>query len=188
MSRPTSPCSRKASPPATRRSARCSPPPRWWTAVARAGGFAHGFTYLSNPLSCAIALAVTREVVDQGLIERAEKMGALLRRRLEELAAETATIGDVRGKGLLMAVELVADKSSKRSLPIAVNAPARFARVARQHGITPYARRTNAGKYGEWFMASPPLIVTEPQIDEIIDGLRATFRDFEDGLAREGLI
>ena len=157
-------------------------------AVARAGGFTHGFTYLSNPLSCAIALAVTREVVERDLIARAESMGDRLRARLDALAAETATIGDTRGKGLLMAVELVADKASKRGLPLEVNAPMRFLRVAAKHGLAVYSRRTNGGRYGDWFMASPPLIVTEVEIDEIIDRLAVTFREFEDGLARDGLI
>jgi adenosylmethionine-8-amino-7-oxononanoate aminotransferase len=154
--------------------------------VARAGGFMNGFTYFTNPLSCAVALAVTREVVEQGLIARAARLGALLRAQLDALAAESAIIGDVRGLGLLLAMEFVGDKATKQKLPIPLQAPMRFQRLAMRHGLAVYSRRTNGGAYGDWMMVSPPLTVTEEQIEEIIVGLRRALQEFELELRKSG--
>ena len=75
--------------------------------VVSSGGFLHGHTYASNPLSCAIANAVLNEVIENNLIENARIVGDYLKKGLERLASQQSIIGDVRGKGLLLAVEIV---------------------------------------------------------------------------------
>ena len=75
--------------------------------VVSSGGFLHGHTYASNPLSCAIANAVLNEVVENNLIENARIVGDYLKKGLERLESHLSIIGDVRGKGLLLAVEIV---------------------------------------------------------------------------------
>ncbi len=136
--------------------------------VAERGGFAHGYTYFSNPLSCAVGLAVVREMLDQDLMANAQRMGAVLRERLSTLMSRSPIVGDVRGKGLLMAIELVADKQTKAMIPVERMAPYRVADLALERGLIQYVRRTANGIYGDWLMVTPPLIVTEAQIDEVV--------------------
>ncbi|HEY5598901.1 MAG TPA: aminotransferase class III-fold pyridoxal phosphate-dependent enzyme [Kiloniellales bacterium] len=137
-------------------------------AVADSGGFAHAYTYFTNPLTCAVGLAVLRQVVARKLTENAACRGVYLRRCLEALMARSPIVGDVRGKGLLMAIELVADKQSKAMIPLPRMAPYRIAELAFERGLLQYVRRTANGKYGDWLMITPPLIVTDAQIDEIV--------------------
>ena len=137
--------------------------------VLDAGGFIHGFTYAGNPLACAAGNAVLDEILEQDLMERATQMGERLRQRLEELVPRFGLIGDVRGKGLLLAVELVADRASMEPLPPAAMAAARLTELAFERGLILYWRRTRGGDRGDHVMVCPPLIVTEDQIDELID-------------------
>ncbi|MGY6409412.1 MAG: aminotransferase family protein [Alkalilacustris sp.] len=136
-------------------------------AVLDAGGFLHGFTYAGNPLACAAGAAVLDEIARMGLVANAEAMGRALRARLEGLMARHAIIGDVRGQGLLMAVEFMADRARKTPLPAHLNAHQRFVDIAFDLGLIVYSRRTRDGLEGDHIMVCPPLIVTEAQIDEI---------------------
>lgn len=147
--------------------------------VVSAGGFMHTFTYFANPLSCAVGLAVIDELTERDLIGNADRTGALLREGLEELAQDFPTIGDIRGLGLLLAVELVADRDAKRSLPLALNVVGRLQEIALGQGLALFARRTAGGRWGEWFMVSPPLTVTAAEIGELLSRLRSTMVIFE---------
>jgi len=146
--------------------------------VAERGGFAHGYSFFTNPLTCAVGLAVLRRMVDGKLTENAARMGGILRQRLEALMARSPIVGDVRGKGLLMAIELVADKASKAMIPLARMAPYRIAELAFERGLIQYVRRTANGAHGDWLMITPPLIVTEAQIDEIVGILGESIEAF----------
>ena len=137
-------------------------------AVMAHGGFAHGYTYAGNPLSCAAGNAVLREVLDQGLIENAAARGVYLRSRLDELMGRFPFVGDVRGKGLLLAFELVADRETMAPLPVEMNAYLDLVEAAYQRGLIIYARRTRGGFTGDHFMVCPPLIVTDDQVDDIM--------------------
>ncbi len=156
--------------------------------LAGAGGFSAGFTYFANPLACAVAAAVLDELVERDLMTNAAVQGVRLRERLDAIAASSRVVGDVRGRGLLLAIELVADKAEKRSIPPALNAPERLKAVGLQHGISLYGRRTAGAQFGEWLMISPPLIVTAAEVDEIADRLAATLGTYETELAREGVL
>jgi len=138
-------------------------------AVMAHGGFAHGYTYAGNPLACAAGRAVLREVLDQGLIDNAATRGAYLRSRLDELMDRFPFVGDVRGKGLLLAFELVADRETMSPLPVETNAYLDLVEAAYQRGLIIYARRTRGGFEGDHFMVCPPLIVTDDQIDDIME-------------------
>ena len=139
----------------------------------------NGFTYFSNPLSCAVGHAVLTEVVQRDLIANAAARGTELVASLEALKGQSRILGDVRGSGLLLAMELVADQESKARLPLELNAPAFFQKLARANGLAVYCRRTSYGDFGDWLMIAPPLIVTSDQVEEIADGLATTLRDFE---------
>ncbi|HLI11534.1 MAG TPA: aminotransferase class III-fold pyridoxal phosphate-dependent enzyme [Alphaproteobacteria bacterium] len=156
--------------------------------VAESGGFLHGHTYFTNPLSCAIGVAVVSEMIERDLMGNAARMGAHLSRRLAALQAQSAILGDVRGKGLLMAIEIVADKGSKAMLPLELLAAQRISELAAARGLLLYTRRTAAGKYGEWLMVSPPLTVTAGEIDMIVELLGETLEAYEGELRRAGVI
>jgi adenosylmethionine-8-amino-7-oxononanoate aminotransferase len=149
--------------------------------VLDAGGFAHGFTYAGNPLASAAGLAVIDEIERLGLLQNAETMGELLKQELVELMRKYPFIGDVRGKGLLLAFELVADRDSMKPLPAAMKAFEKLVNLAYERGLIIYARRTRDGVEGDHFLVCPPMIVNAEQIGEIIDKLAASLDD----LARE---
>ncbi|HEX7063218.1 MAG TPA: aspartate aminotransferase family protein [Woeseiaceae bacterium] len=147
-------------------------------AVIANGGYAHGYTYAGNPLSCAAGLAVSREVLEQGLMENAERQGRHLRARLAALMDRYPFIGDVRGKGLLLAFELVRDRDTMQPLEPSLNAHLELVEEAYRRGLIIYSRRTRGGIVGDHFMVCPPLIVTEEQIAEIVDILEASLDAF----------
>lgn len=142
------------------------------------GGFIHGFTYAGNPLACAAGLAVVDEIEREGLIGNAARMGDDLKRRLTGLMDRYPMIGDVRGKGLLLAFELVADRRTMRPLPKHLNAFDRVVELAYARGLIIYARRTRGGIEGDHFLVCPPMIVTDAHLDEIMDGLTGALDDF----------
>ena len=137
-------------------------------AVLDAGGFAHGYTYAGNPLACAAGLAVVDEIERQGLVANAGAMGARLKSRLEALKQRHAIIGDVRGKGLLLAFEFMADRATKAPLPAHLRAFERFPQIAYEKGLIVYSRRTRGGLEGDHILVCPPMIATETHLDEII--------------------
>lgn len=136
--------------------------------VLDAGGFLHGFTYAGNPLACAAGLAVIEEIDRAGLVSNAARMGAVLKARLEGLMDRYPFIGDVRGKGLLLAFELVSDRQTMAPLPKSLNAHTRLVDLAYERGLIIYSRRTRGGVEGDHFLICPPLIVTDAHIDEIL--------------------
>lgn len=147
--------------------------------LAQSGGFMHGFTYGSNPLSCAIGHAVLAETVERGLIPNAALMGIRLRDRLLEVQSGSRVMGDIRGKGLLMAIEIVSDRASKATFPAEAKAIEKIVALGMERGLLLYSRRTANGLYGEWLMVAPPLIVDAGQIDEIAALIGETLRAFE---------
>jgi adenosylmethionine-8-amino-7-oxononanoate aminotransferase len=137
-------------------------------AVLAHGGFAHGYTYAGNPLACAAGNAVLKEVLDRKLVQNAAEKGKQLKDLLAGLMDRYPFIGDVRGKGLLLAFELVADRESMEPLPAGLEAHVRLVEEAYSRGLIIYSRRTRGGMLGDHFMVCPPLIVTDADLDEIV--------------------
>ncbi|MEQ8965079.1 MAG: aspartate aminotransferase family protein [Azospirillaceae bacterium] len=144
--------------------------------VLDAGGFIHGFTYAGNPLACAAGLAVLRETLARDLPANAAAVGEHLLARLHELAQRWLFIGDVRGRGLLTAIELVADRETQAPLDPGLHAHARLVEHAFERGLIVYSRRSRGGLAGDHVMVCPPLIATREDVDEIA-------RRMEDALA-----
>jgi adenosylmethionine-8-amino-7-oxononanoate aminotransferase len=142
-------------------------------AIMAEGVFAHGHTYGANPLACAAGLAVLTELQETGLIENARIQGDKLKAALKKLQQRYEIIGDVRGKGLLLAFELVADRNTMEPLPAEFNAHVLLVEEAFQRGLIIYSRRTR-GTSGDHFLICPPFIINDSQIDEIIDKLSAS--------------
>ena len=137
-------------------------------AVLDDGGFQHGYTYAGNPIACAAGLAVLTEIRDRELQQNTMAIGTLLKNRLTSLMDRFEFIGDVRGKGLLLAFELVRDRKTMAPLPKDANAYLRLVEMAYDRGLIIYARRTRGGLEGDHFMVCPPMITTATQVDEII--------------------
>lgn len=146
-------------------------PTRMVDAVAAAGGFHIGHTHKGHPLACAVGLAVLEETLEQRLIERANDVGAYLRERLSALQGDIPILGDVRGLGMLNAIEIVADQASKAMLPRSIDVVGRIQALAHEDGLLIYGRRTHGGKFGDFVMVTPPLIATRADVDEIVAGL-----------------
>ena len=147
--------------------------------VVSSGGFLHGHTYASNPLSCAIANAVLNEVIENNLIENARIVGDYLKKGLERLASQQSIIGDVRGKGLLLAVEIVSDVRTKSMFNMDQRAIYRISELGIKNGILLYTRKTAKGENGEWLMIAPPLISTTDQCNDFLSKLNETLKDFQ---------
>jgi adenosylmethionine-8-amino-7-oxononanoate aminotransferase len=146
--------------------------------VQAAGGFLHGFTYAGNPLACAAGLAVIEVIENEGLVANAAAKGAALKAGLMELMARHDFIGDVRGKGLLLAFELVADQTTMHPLPAGLNAHLELVELAYQEGLIIYSRRTRGGRTGDHFMVCPPMIATREHVAEILDKLSRALERF----------
>ena len=156
-------------------------PDRLIEPVLDAGGFAHGFTYAGNPLACAAGLAVLDEIERLDLMANTRLIGDLLKGRLEALMERYPFIGDVRGKGLLLAFELVADRATMEPLPAGANAYLRLVELAYDRGLILYSRRTREGIEGDHFLVCPPMITTPEQVGEIMEMLVSSL----DALAAE---
>jgi adenosylmethionine-8-amino-7-oxononanoate aminotransferase len=138
------------------------------------GGFAHGYTYAGNPLACAAGLSVLEEIERQDLLENATKVGALIKSELERLAERYPFIGDVRGKGMLLAAEFISDRETMAPLPKHLEAHQRIVDIAYERGLIIYSRRTRGGVEGDHFLVCPPMITTVEQVGEIMDILDRT--------------
>lgn len=148
--------------------------------VVDSGGYHFGHTAKANPLACAAGYAVLREIVECQLMENAGDMGIYLRGELQKLQQKIDIIGDVRGKGLLNAIELVSERESKAMFSPGLDVCGQIKKIALKHGLMLYARQASYGEFGEWLMMTPPLNVTREEIDEIIEGLFNTLKEFQD--------
>ena len=156
--------------------------------VLNTGVFQHGYTYAGNPLACAAGLAVTQEILERDLMNQAASVGTILKRELEGLMSEFPFIGDVRGKGLLLAFELVESRETMKPLPATLNAHARLVELAYERGLIIYSRRTRDGIEGDHFMVCPPMIVNPEQIAEIMDKLRDSLKALQLELKLPGVV
>jgi adenosylmethionine-8-amino-7-oxononanoate aminotransferase len=135
------------------------------------GAFLHGFTYNAHPISLVAGRAVMRHVQAKKLV------AAHFKKALENLRTEE-TVGDVRGIGLLWAVELVADKSSKRPFPPDQNFAARVGAAAVNRGVLVYPMQGSVdGISGDHILLAPPAVIAPEQIASSVEQVRASIRD-----------
>jgi adenosylmethionine-8-amino-7-oxononanoate aminotransferase len=139
--------------------------------------FVHNLTYEAHPLAAAATLAVLEIIEREDLIGNAARQGEHLFRRLGELAEAESLLGDIRGKGLLAAIELVADRRTRRPLDQALSVTSRLHRLARARGLMIYPGAGGDGIVGDQFLISPPLIVNEADVDLIVDRLALALAD-----------
>lgn len=136
------------------------------------GSFQHGHTYLGHAAACAGALAVQRRLHEDGLLARVKPLGALLEAKLRAAFGAHPNVGDIRGRGLFWALELVADRVSKAPLDPEFRAHARLKQAAMEHGLMCYPMGgTLDGVRGDHVLLAPPFVLETEQLDELVDKL-----------------
>jgi 4-aminobutyrate aminotransferase/(S)-3-amino-2-methylpropionate transaminase len=130
----------------------------------------HTSTFLGNPVACAAALASIQVLDEDRLVQRSAQLGDYLRSRLEQMLGDHPAVGEVRGVGMMIGVELVRDRTTR------VPAPELTGRVvveALRRGIL----LLGGGIYGNVLSFSPPFVITEEQINTALDAIREIFRE-----------
>ncbi|MEN8515693.1 aspartate aminotransferase family protein [Burkholderia sp. RS02] len=142
------------------------------TIVDGSGFFQHGHTYLGHATACAAALEVQRVIAEEKLLDNVKARGEQLRASLRKHYGAHPHIGDVRGRGLFVGVELVRDRDSKATFDPALKLHAVVKREAMQRGLMVYPMGgTIDGVHGDHILIAPPFICTAQQIDTIVERL-----------------
>ncbi|WP_193100814.1 aspartate aminotransferase family protein [Burkholderia sp. Z1] len=142
------------------------------TIVDGSGFFQHGHTYLGHATACAAALEVQRVIAEEKLLDNVKARGEQLRASLREHYGAHPHIGDVRGRGLFVGVELVRDRDTKATFDPALKLHAAVKREAMQRGLMVYPMGgTIDGVNGDHILIAPPFICTSQQIDTIVERL-----------------
>lgn len=141
--------------------------------------FVHGFTYGGNPLACAVGVAVLDLVQREGLFERAAELGTYFFNAAERLRAHPS-VGDIRGRGLMMGIELVRDRDSREPFPAELRFADRLARLALDRGLYVYpGSGCIDGVRGDHILICPPFVIRKSEIDLIFELLDQTLADLE---------
>jgi len=136
------------------------------------GFFQHGHTYMGHPMAAAAALAVQQVIRRDGLLENVRAMGDRLDARLRETFGQQAHVGDIRGRGLFRAIELVQDRETRAPFDPALRLHARIKAEAMARGLMVYPMGgTIDGVRGDHVLLAPPFIVTPQDVDEIVGRL-----------------
>jgi adenosylmethionine-8-amino-7-oxononanoate aminotransferase len=142
------------------------------TITGGSGYFQHGHTYIGHATACAAALEVQRVISEEKLLDNVLARGEQLRANLRERYAQHPWVGDVRGRGLFVGVELVQDRESKASFDPALKLHAAIKREAFARGLMVYPMGgTVDGKNGDHVLLAPPFICTAQDIDTIAERL-----------------
>jgi adenosylmethionine-8-amino-7-oxononanoate aminotransferase len=145
------------------------------TVASGSGALKHGQTYNAHPVGCAAALAVQRVIRDEGLLGSVQNAGARLMTLLTDRFCDHPHVGDIRGRGLLQAIELVADRSTKAPFDPALAMHQRAKADAFDRGLLIYpGGGTIDGRLGDHILLAPPYNVTDEELDVIVDLLGAT--------------
>jgi hypothetical protein len=136
------------------------------------GFFQHGHTYMGHATACAAALAVQRAFESRDLIARVRRQGSRLKAALEERFGNHHHVGDIRGRGLFLGVELVAERSTKAPFDARCRLNQRVKQEAMARGLMCYPMGgTIDGERGDHVLVAPPFIITDEQIDELVEKL-----------------
>jgi adenosylmethionine-8-amino-7-oxononanoate aminotransferase len=144
------------------------------------GEFAHGFTFNGSAVGCAASLAVLNYIESKDLINRSQEMGDYLKNQLEKRLTGFTIVGDIRGKGLFVGVEFVADKATKNTFDGKLKVSEKISDKMKDKGVL--IRPINGyidGSVGDCVFVSPPFIVTKEQIDEMCSKLAEAIAETE---------
>ena len=131
--------------------------------------FSHGHTYIGHATACAAGVAVQSVLDKENLLENVMARGEQLRQMLQSSFEQHPHVGDVRGRGLFLAIEFVKDKASKQPPPAELGLPAWLKNRAMEEGLICYpGGGTVDGKNGVHILLAPPFIYTEANVEELV--------------------
>jgi adenosylmethionine-8-amino-7-oxononanoate aminotransferase len=140
--------------------------------AAGSGFFQHGHTYIGHPVACSAALAVQTVLERDRLVERCARQGEALRVRLEHTFVAHPHVGDIRGRGLFQALELVRDRATKDCFDPGAQLHAKIKRAALDAGLMCYPMGGAIdGARGDHVLLAPPFIITDEELDLIVERL-----------------
>jgi len=144
----------------------------------RKSGFAHGHTYIGHAVACAAGVAVQEVMERDNLLERTETMGARLRGLLTDRLSDHPNVGDIRGRGLLLGLELVGNKASKAGFKDGADLPEKLRRAAMRHGLIVYPGGVTFDNLTvPHILLAPPMIVEDRHLLECIDKLNGVINE-----------
>jgi adenosylmethionine-8-amino-7-oxononanoate aminotransferase len=153
---------------------------------AGSGFFQHGHTYLGHPVACAAALAVQQTIARDHLLANVCARGRSLAARLADRFGDHPHIGDIRGRGLFYALELVASRETKAPFDPSLQLHARIKREGMARGLMTYPMGgTIDGAVGDHVLLAPPFIVEEAHLEMLVDRLHAAIDAAIDGVQRD---
>jgi adenosylmethionine-8-amino-7-oxononanoate aminotransferase len=138
--------------------------------VLGSGAFVHGHTYQAHPVACAAALEVQRIIREEDLLANVRKQGLLLEKLLRERFSDHPHVGDIRGRGLFLALEFLEDRAAKRPFDPSLKVHERIKDHALQVGVGIYPTGgTIDGRRGDHALIAPPYIAQAQDIELIVD-------------------
>ncbi len=136
------------------------------------GAFAHGHSYVGHATATAAGLAVMRVLQDENLLENVRNTGDLLKNRLREVFSEHPHVGDIRGRGLFVGIELVEDRETKTGIRKELGAPTAIRNAAMENGLICYPGGGSVdGSNGAHILLAPPFICEPKHVDELVSRL-----------------
>ncbi|MGX5832461.1 aminotransferase [Mesorhizobium sp. 43Arga] len=147
----------------------------------KVGAFSHGYTYSGHPIGAAAANAVLDIVEKEDLPGNARDVGAFFQAQLQEKFAQLPIVGEVRGVGLMGAIEFVADRKNRERFDPSLKVGARVSKAARDRGLI-----ARAMPHGDILGFAPPLVTTKGEAEEIVALAEGAVRSVMDDLVREG--
>jgi adenosylmethionine-8-amino-7-oxononanoate aminotransferase len=140
--------------------------------VTGAGPFVHGFTYSHSPVGAAVAREVLRILETEDLVAASAVKGERLRDLLTTRLGDHPNVGEIRGRGLMIGLELVADRATRVAVPRAARLTEGVVRAAREQGILVYSGTGNAdGLNGDLILLGPPFVITDEELVRLADGV-----------------
>jgi len=141
-------------------------------------GFVHGFTFSHSPVGAAVAAAVLKRLKDGRLVEASRDKGELLLKELTLALSGHPNVGDIRGRGLMIGLEFVADSADKRPFERSDRVTERVLAAAKERGLLLYPASGCAdGINGDAVMLGPPFVVTNEELGAIVELLSASLDD-----------
>ncbi|WP_424813908.1 aspartate aminotransferase family protein [Roseococcus sp. YIM B11640] len=145
------------------------------------GTFGHGFTYSGHPVPAAVAVETLKIYDEIKIVEHVQKVGPVMQQGLRSRFADHPLVGEVRGVGMIAAVEFVADKAERRNFDPAAKVGPRFSKIAEKHGLIMRVLP------GDGIAFSPPLIITADEVNDMLDRFGRAVDELSVQLRRESL-
>jgi L-2,4-diaminobutyrate transaminase len=152
----------------------CYISPKIWDVIesnaATAGMFGHGYTYSAHPVGAAAALATLKLIDELQIVNHVAQVSPYLHEQMHTQLGQHAHVGDIRGRGLMIGIELVKDRGTKETFPVADRTGRKVLKAAAKRGLVTRA-------LGDTMVFAPPLVINKSEVDELVDKFSAAVND-----------